>query len=247
MVNNMLGNKDLNLLSSSMIEFGYRTKISPNLMIDLEAYSTKTENFTAIVTTTTLKETPENFPYVGSFDSHTNNIPLWVRQTGATLSINFNIKNFQFKPFITIQKTTLHNYSQFSNTSNVTPDPNNNFDPLKNNIYSGMGTEMDHKFTPKAYGGGYVNYVAGKFNFNVNAYAFTNHTFYHSYNLYFPDGRGVGEVKSKAIINAKVSYAPFKALTVFINAKNILNKQSREHYLSDLTPAMILGGVTVNL
>jgi iron complex outermembrane receptor protein len=247
MVNNMLGNKEVHLLSSSMLEFGYRTKISANITVDLEAYSTKTENFTAIVTTTPVLETPQDFPYVGSFDSHTNNIPLWVRQTGATLSVNFNMKSFQFKPFVTIQNTTLHNYSRFANTSNVTPDPTNNFDPLNNNIYSGMGTKIDHKFTPKAYGGGYINYIAGKFNFNVNAYAFTNQTFYHSYNLYFPDGRGVGEVKSKVVLNAKVSFTPVKALTIFVNAKNLLNKRSREHYLSDLTPSMLLGGLTVNL
>jgi len=163
------------------------------------------------------------------------------------MSVSFNVKKFQFKPFVTIQKTTLHNYSRYANTSNVTPDPNNNFDPLNNNIYSGMGTEMDHKFTPKVYGGGYLNYQAGKFNINVNAYVFSKHTFYHSFNLYFPDGRGVGEVKEKAVINAKISYSPMKTLTVFINAKNVLNKQSREYYLSDLTPGMILGGVTVKL
>jgi iron complex outermembrane receptor protein len=246
-VNNMLGNKDLDLLSSTMFELGYRTKVSSNITIDLEAYSTKTKNFTAIITTTETVETPQNYPYIASFDTHTYNIPLSVDQIGATMSVNFNAKKFQFKPFVTIQKTTLHNYSRYANTSNVTPDPNNNFDPLNNNIYSGIGTKMDHKFTPKVYGGGYVNYQAGKFNINVNGYTFSKHTFYHLYNLHFPDGRGIGEVKSKAIVNAKISYSPIKALAVFINAKNVLNKQSREHYLSDLTPPMVLAGVTVKL
>jgi iron complex outermembrane recepter protein len=246
-VNNFLGNKNLDLLSSTMFEVGYRTKVSPNITADLEAYSTKTKNFTAIVTTTELVETPQNYPYIASFDSHTYNIPLFVNQTGATMSVSFNVKKFQFKPFVTIQKTTLHNYSRYANTSNATPDPNNDFDPLNNNIYSGMGTEMDHKFTPKVYGGGYVNYQVGKFNINVNVYTFSKHTFYHSFNLYFHDGRGIGEVKSKAVVNAKVSYSPVKALTVFINAKNVLNKQSREYYLSDNTPAMVSFGATVKL
>ncbi len=246
-LNNMLGNKKLDLLSSAMFEIGYRSKVSEKITLDVEGYSTKTKNFSANIIDTPTSVIPDNYPFLLSYDSHTLNTPLWVRQIGFTTSIHIQLKKLNIKPFVTIQKTTLHNYTPFTNTSDASPSPLNNFDPLNNNIYSGMGTEMDHKFTPKAYGGIYVNYQVKKFNVNVNGYYFSKHTFYHVSNLFTTDGSGQSEVKSKAIINAKISFTPIKALSLFVNAKNILHKQSREYYLSDTTPAMIFGGLSFKM
>ncbi|WP_276374823.1 TonB-dependent receptor plug domain-containing protein [Chryseolinea sp. H1M3-3] len=247
MLNNMLGNKNLNLLSSTMFEVGYRGKVSEKITLDIEGYSTKTKNFSANIIDTPTSVIPDNYPFLLIYDSHTLNTPLSVRQMGITTSIHIQLKKLTIKPFVTIQKTTLHDYTHFTNTSDASPSPLNNFDPLNNNIYSGMGTEMDHKFTPKAYGGIYVNYQFSKFNVNVNGYYFSKHTFYHISNLFTTDGSGQGEVESKAIINAKISFTPIKALSLFVNAKNILNKQSREYYLSDMTPAMIFGGLSFKM
>lgn len=246
-VNKLSGNQQLKPLNSTMFEVGYRSKISSHVSLDVEAYSTRTNDFTSILTTGATIDTPQNFPFVAVFTTQAMNTPLWVGQLGTSVSVNFVFKKWQVRPFVTLQKTTLHDYSTFTNTPDVTPAPPNNFDPVTFNINSGIGTETDHKFTPKTYGGVYVNYRFGKFNVNMNSYSFSKQTFYHIENTFATDGSGIGEIKAKTIVNTKISYSPLSKIFIFVTAQNILNRQSMEYYLSDPTPRMIYGGVTLKL
>lgn len=240
----ILGNKNLQLLNSTMFEIGYRSRFSSKISADVEVYSTKTTDYSSLVIGAS-EDTPQNYPVVVSTIMQFQNLPLWVRQTGVSLSMNVIAGKIQLKPFVTLQKTTLYDYSIFSNTSDASPGPNNNGDPAQNNIYSGIGSEIDHKFTPSVYGGAVVNYQPNsKFNVNLNAYYFSSHTFLQFDNLTYQDGvRGVEHIDSKINLNATVSYAPSKLITVFVNARNILNDQSVEYYRGDKIQGMILGGV----
>ncbi|RAV98512.1 TonB-dependent receptor plug domain-containing protein [Pseudochryseolinea flava] len=242
------GNKDLDMLNSTMAELGYRTKLRSNLSLDIEAYYTTTENYTALVQGATVPAADmSNFPVVAYTYLSTENIPLTVHQIGTSISMTWVVDKLQLKPFVTFQKTTLKDYSQFFNTTEAVPSENNNFDPAANNVNSGVGTETNHKFTPKAYGGLYANYaLSSKFNLNMSTYWFSQQTFYHMDNTSKQDGvHGVGNVEGKAIVNAKFEYTPVKAVTIFVNGKNLLNRNSSEYYDSDPTPRMILGGVSL--
>lgn len=240
---NFTGNKNLNLLSSTMFEIGYRGRLTSNLSIDIEGYSTKTENYSGLISYET-SETPENFPTIARVNLQVRNLPLWVQQMGSTISMILVVKKFQFRPFLTFQETTIHDYSIWNNTNDIAPSPLN-MNPASDNINSGTGTKIDHKFTPSVYGGVFANYQWNKVNLNVSGYYMSRHAFYHSGNLQLADGSGIGHIKEKAIINAKASYTPVKYLSLFLNAKNILGNESREHYQTDITPAMILGGFSM--
>jgi iron complex outermembrane receptor protein len=241
----VLGNKNLNLLSSNMLELGYRSMLKSNVSLDVEAYYTRTENYTALIQGAT-ELTPANFPVVAEVRLSIENIPLQVEQLGTTISMTMVFDKFQIKPFVTLQKTTLLDYSQYFGTSDASPAAKNNFDPANNNVNSGIGTEKDHKFTPKAFGGAHINYgISSKFNFNVSAYWFRKQTFYYQDNTEFNDGvHGVGNIEGKAIVNAKLAFTPVNGLSIFVNAKNLLGKKSVEYYLGDATPMMVLGGVS---
>jgi iron complex outermembrane recepter protein len=239
------GSKDLDMLNSTMLELGYRASILKNISLDFELYSTRTENYTALIQDATTM-TPENYPIVASTNLFMMNLPFHVQQTGASVSLNIVLDKIQIKPFVTVQKTTLKDYSPYFGTTNAAPGANNKFDPASNNLNSGKGSETEHRFTPKAYGGAHVNYsISSKFNFNMNAYWFAQHTFYHSENISYAGTRGVENVEGKLLLNAKIAYTPVKAVSVFVTGKNLLNKKSVEYYDGDATPAMILGGVNV--
>ena len=241
------GNKELSLLHSNMIELGYRTKLRSNISADLEGYYTRTENYSALIQNETTP-TPENYPVVATTSLSTQNIPLQVEQLGATLSMTMVFDNVQIKPFVTVQKTTLNDYSPYFSTTNAAPSDNNGNDPANNNVNSGKGSSTAHKFTPKAYGGLYVNYsISSKFVINVNTYWFSSQTFFHMDNIKYNDGKqGVENINGKLIANAKIQYLPVDGVSIFVNGKNLLNKTSREYYRSDETPAMVLGGVSFN-
>lgn len=241
------GNKNLDLLHSDMLELGYRTKLRSNISLDAEAYLTQTQNYTALVRHETIM-TPANFPVIASSSMTVENIPLSVRQAGVSLSMTIVVDKFQIKPFVTFQDTKLKDYSPYFSTSNAAPAAENNFDPANNNVDSGIGTEKDHKFTPKAYGGAYVNYnISSKFSFNMNAYWFSKQTFYQTDNIKFNDGvRGVQHIDGKLIVNAKLSYKPVDQLTVFVTGRNLLGDKSVEFFQSDATSMMVMGGVNFN-
>ena len=94
------------------------------------------------------------------------------------------------------------------------------------------------------YGGAFINYqLNAKFNVNLNPYSYSGSTYYHRYTEFRDGERGVDYLSSKEQINAKVSYAPIKSLSVFISGKNMLNNKAREFYRTDTVGASYLAGV----
>ncbi len=216
------GNKNLDMVKSDMIEFGYRGKLADNLSVDLEAYSTITKNYTnleEVSSSVVMGQNPSDPPVTINSTRRSENIPLSVHQLGSTLSINYVLKHFQLKPFVTLQNTKLTDIKKDST--------------------------FQHKFTPKLYGGFYANYqISNKFNLNVNAYFYSAQTFYHIYYTFYNDGvRGKDDIKAKVIVNTKLSYSPIKQFSVFVSVMNLLNDESREYFKTDDIGRMFLGGV----
>lgn len=242
------GNKNLDLLNSTMLEAGYRTMLSENISLDVEVYSTRTKNYAAVIQEETTP-TPENYPIVAQSTTQIQNLPMSVQQTGTTLSLNVVFDKVQLKPFVSFQKTTLKDYAPYFNATTAAPDISNGYDPANNNMYSGIGTTTDHKFTPKAYGGAYVNYrVTSKFNMNVNMYWFSHQTFYQMDNMRYQDGaHGIEHIEGKLLLQARLAYSPVKQVTIFANGRNLLADKSREYYHGDATAMMLLGGVNFQL
>jgi iron complex outermembrane receptor protein len=241
------GNKDLQLLTSRMFEIGYRGTISSKLFLDVEIFDVYTKNYTLAT---------QNATYVKLSGADTlvivplmpTNLPMTGVQQGITVSLNWNTKKLQLKPFVTVQKSTVKDYASYGNTPDAQPGILQN-DPVHYNIYSGIGTEASLQSAPTVFGGVVANYlITPKLNFNVNTYYFSKQTIYHASNIIFHDGmRGIDHVPSKLLLNTSISYEAVKGLRVFVSGKNILNNKSREFFRTDEVPAMFLAGINFEL
>jgi iron complex outermembrane receptor protein len=132
----LLGNHNLNLLTTDMLEFGYRGKLKDNLEIDLEVFGSNTKNYSNEILTS-IDSNASGTNYLFYFQ----NLPLVAREIGATVSLNYAIEKVQLKPYFTVQHTTLYNYSPYVvepyvPTSIISPAP------TVININSGLGTQM---------------------------------------------------------------------------------------------------------
>jgi iron complex outermembrane receptor protein len=237
------GNKNIRLLTSNMLTVGYRSRLRDDLSVDLELFDARTKDFSDIIFSS------------GAFDStgavsltatlSLDNVTVHTEQYGATITFDYTPEKWQIKPYITIQKTTLFDYSPYTNTATVPPLSSNNFNPAVYNLNSGMGTEINHQATPTWFGGIYANYsLSKKFNVNVNAYAMGPYTQLQSSNLTYQDGsRGVQNVSTIFLLNCAVLYRATQRLVVIANFRNILNDRTVEFYKGDAPAFMVFGGV----
>jgi iron complex outermembrane receptor protein len=232
----VIGNKNLKLLTAGMLEIGYRGNLNSHLSIDVELFDTHAKNYNAFVSdvpynTLNGSDTIQTVPAI------VVNLPLILHQTGITVSLNYNSRKLQIKPFVTFQQTRMRNYAPFL----ATPE----YAPTKN-IYSAMGTETIFKATPTTFGGVAINYIlTARINVNLSAYYYSSQIYHHVSNLIFNDGiRGIDHIPAKLIINANISYEAVKGLRLFCSGKNMLNNKSREFFKSDAVPFMLLGGLS---
>jgi iron complex outermembrane receptor protein len=170
------------------------------------------------------------------------NVPTTAQQIGTTISLNFVPSDkFQFKPFVTIQKTETEDLPAFYLDPTL-PSP-----PYPAVTYS----NSTHKYTPGSYGGFYFNYKpAAKLNINLSSYYYGKQTQYdgsYDVNNTTTAQYANGQIKSKFMVNAKVSYELVKNLNVFINGRNLFGSDSREFYAADRTAGLYTGGLTYNL
>jgi iron complex outermembrane recepter protein len=232
----LVGDKNLKLLTADLLEIGYRATVSAHLNLDLELFDIKTKNSSIMVTAGpyTRTEGPNTIVEVPVVAV---NMPMRAHQQGATISLHYSTSQWQVKPFVTIQRTRLKDYSPYSNTPDAGMGPNH--------MYSGIGTVFTHKGTPTVFGGASVNYVAtGKTNFNLNGYYYSAQEYHHLSNFIFNDGiRGIDHIKGKLILNLTASYEPAPDLHFFVSGKNLLNMKSREFFRADEVPFRMLAGI----
>lgn len=240
------GNKNIALLSTDMQTIGWRSKLTENLAIDIDAFHSLTKNFSDIVYETGTFDSTAPVAFSGLVDI--NNLAVRARQFGSTLNIDFAKGKWEIKPFITVQKTILLDYSQYNYSPNFPALPGGP-DPKVNNIYSNKGTSINQLATPGYYGGLYANWRTTKqLNCNINAYYYDDFTELESSNLTYHDGsRGVQNALGKFILNAAVTYKFNDKLSVFANFRNILNENYVEFYKGDQAGFMMLGGINLDM
>lgn len=236
------GNKNIKLLSSSLFEAGYRLQLTENIKFDLELFTTKTRNFSYTIFESGTFNASGPVGFHGLLDL--NNITVYAKQWGGTLAANIIAGSWHFKPYITLQKTMLYDYSAYAFSPEAPPLPANNNNPAMYNIYSGIGTKMKHTATPSCYGGAYINWnTSRKLNINLNPWFYTGHTELHSSNLTYNDGiRGVENIKGKLMLNAAISWLVTNKLTLSLTGRNCFNNGSREFYKADSPALMVFGG-----
>ena len=241
------GNKNIKLLTSGMFEAGYRMQVTDNLQFDLELYTTTTRNFSYTIFESGAFNASGPVGFSGLLDL--NNIAVYTKQWGGTLEANYVAGSWQIRPFVTLQKTMLYDYSPYANSPQAPPIPADNNNPSMYNIYSGIGTKIKHRATPACYGGAYINWKAcSRLNVNLNPWFYSNQTQLESSNLTYKDGlRGVENIKGKLMMNAAVLYTIKNKFTLTLTCRNCFNNKSREFYRADAPALMVFGGVNVEL
>ncbi len=224
-------NKDYDLLTITMAELGYRVKMNKWLQLDFDFFRQTGSNFGAYLIHE-LAPTPP-FPAFTPTAMRYENIPTEAVQMGGTVSMNIvPSEKLQFKPFITIQETEVKNLPDAFVSTEIMPVQ----------TYS----NSKHKNTPSYYGGFLMTYkFTEKIYLNANGYYFASHTQYDA-----TDPTGAGEqsnIKGKILLNAKLNYMPMEKFNVFLNARNILNEDSREYFGTDRTGSMYLIGASFSI
>ena len=224
-------NQDYDLVTISMAEIGYRVKMNKWLQLDFDLFRQTGSNFGAYVVHQ-LAPTPP-FPPFTPTEMLYENLPTKAVQTGATVSLNIvPSEKLQFKPFITLQETEVKNLPDALISTTIMPVQ----------TYS----NVKHKNTPSFYGGYFITYkFTEKLYFNMNGYYFKSHVQFDA-----ADPTGTTEeanIKGKVLLNVKLNYVPIERFNVFLNARNILNEDSREFFGTDKTGSMYLIGASFSI
>ena len=220
------GNSELDLFQIDMLEFGYRTKISSNVELNLETWLQRAQN------SYTFFEGVAPPPYYADLSYYYTyeNTGSTTYQSGLTLSANIvpNTK-LHIKPFVTYQQTETEDLPTFYHIANTNK------------------ADVVNDQTPSIFGGLYMNFTPNdKFSINLNPYYMSAQTHYSFYNLANPNTE-LGDIDAKLILNARLSYKPSKVFDIYLSARNFTNNDSREYGGGDRTGALLLGGVNVKL
>ncbi len=214
-----IGNTDLDPLTMDMAELGLRLKFGKTASFDLEAFYTTSKNYDDITFTGEIVV----IDGVSRAKVGFQNMDLIAKQMGITANLDLNISIVNLKLFATIQKTNIEKYND-----SFLMNPNNQ--DLK---------DLEHKNTPRFYGGAYLNIKATKnLNFNINPYYYSSQVFMH--NL------GTIDVDSKFILNAKIEYNLTDKFSLYFDGRNILNNKSREFGYADEIGGLYLIGANIN-
>jgi hypothetical protein len=175
-----------------------------------------------------------------------DNIPLKVKQTGVTLSANIVLGKVQIKPFVTYQATRKDNYMGDPDSyALIKDDP----DALK----ARLSNNVKHPGTPTWFGGSYLNWrVNSKFNLNVSPYFLSKNTLVHDFSELrpplsdgsLPEGTGKIELPGKLLMNAKLGYRLSDPFLLFISARNLSTKKSKEYFYTDTIESSFLVGAS---
>ncbi|MBN2414483.1 TonB-dependent receptor plug domain-containing protein [bacterium] len=228
----MLGNQDLALLTQDMIEIGYRAKWTKHLQTDIEGFYSYTRDYAELFENGKT-EFRNGLLYT---ISEWQNLDLKAQQIGMTASLNYlPSSRVHLKAFITVQRTNLKEYAPDISRQDSTVD-------------------IRHRHTPDYYGGLYLNYrPADRLTLNVSAYTYGRQEYDHEdYTLTMPFPPFTSTtyynnttMKGKFLLNAKISYTINPLVTLFINARNILNDDTREFGFADRIGSLYLVGITV--
>jgi iron complex outermembrane recepter protein len=243
------GNPNAKLMSSDMVEIGYRVKPNKKILIDTEIFASINKNFGALSADSSdivLGMPPKTRVHI----SYQNN-QLVAKQYGASVNIDWIIsEKLITRLHGTIQETKIDNFSA-SNRNDVAKMQlaeatqtlmSGNFDPSKPISSSVQPSDqkdnVKHTNTPSFWGmAGLIYKPNSKWIISSDAYYYTKQTM-ESIN-------GSFDIDSKCILNSKVGYLPSPKIEFFLNARNLLNNEKYEFGFMDEIGGLYLAGMRI--
>ncbi|QCK16337.1 TonB-dependent receptor plug domain-containing protein [Mangrovivirga cuniculi] len=228
------GNPNIKLTTMDMVEIGYRSKLTDNMSLDFEVFTSTIRDFTRVFYHRT--ET-RNHPTFGPLEyevRRAQNIEAEAKQYGATASLNLvPVKNLNLRLFATYQQTDTYNFAPDVDDQNTLID-------------------LEHESTPSVFGGFFMNYrPVSKLNINLSSYYMAEHILDHEDYIINMMGQTReyvlnDDIPSNFIFNTKVSYEVTENLLVFVNARNI-GASKKQFGFTDRISALYLAGLNFSL
>ncbi len=245
---NLEGNQNLDLVSNTLYEVGYRAKFANNSVLDIALFQQQFENFN-----TSIAQLPFFNPATGvlNLNFEQGNLPLTAQQRGATISFQATLfdSKLQVRPNVTFQQTKLYDYSPYYNVEGAYDNPQFNF-VLGEHIDN--VEDVDSEYTPDVFGG--MNVIFNpieKLNLNVSMYYFSAYAMDMNTELDFRTGQINNQagrnIDGKLLLNANINYAVNKNFSLFVYGSNLLNNDSPEGFGADKLGFQAMGGLRYRL
>lgn len=256
---NILGQKDLKYPTITNHEICWRTKLNPDLSLDIELFYSKVKDFinprvyrfTETVSQLLPTLEPDSIVSIKAVGNVIfENFDLKSTQYGASFSLNYNFcEKINLRVYGTYQKTTVSNskadftrtkleFSQLPNLRLLVKDESN-----------ASPTKWNDKLTPSFFGGFLLNYTPSpKWRLNTDGYFYSNQVFVNTDN-YSMMGNAEGKksetkmnINPYLIMNAKASYCINENLSAYLTLKNLLGNH-REYGFADEIGRLVLLGI----
>lgn len=225
----ILGNRDLKLLTQDIFEFGGRWKVNNSISFDIEAFASTTKNIPINITQAPQRLSLQLIRQVTQYENN----DLIVKQYGLTMATDIALSRLNVKAFITFQQSRLLNFSPFYVTSQVNSQKNIT-----------TVTDTTHVATPPYFGGFSLNYpFSKKISIFLNSYFFGKSTYFYLKSIRNPnEPQYLAEIPAQMLLNMKLSYQIDKKLNLFINIRNLFSNANFQHFHTDrMRPLYLLG------
>ncbi len=232
-----IGNKNIRLPLTDMMEIGLRSRLNNNVQLDLEAFYNETRDITSfepdVLTSIFGREFAYNLVYKYM------NINGIFKQTGITGNINFVLsRQCRGRVFGTLQKSSFENYDWKVTPIIIDPDKKLAILPRPDQ----EPRSFTHKRTPAFFGGMTMNYNPGsRWQVNVSLYFMSTHRYRHDYASY-NEVNGETEVPWKLIPIFYVNYRLYDRNSLYISIKNGFQNQS-EFGFTEKIGLSVMGGI----
>lgn len=259
------GNQNLTLMNMDMLEIGFRSRPIKNLLIDIEAFYNKSNDFSALMPdSVSLALIPKQTTSIfGSYSA----LDLKSKQYGFSINADMVMsEKLIMKAHITYQKTIVDNFID-DNIFTVGPkligaaymDIINPEIPQRA-VYTAAykvdpetyKDDVENEAIPSFWGSLSLTYKPiKKINITAQAYYYDK---YNLYTMYDTDATRLsldkldytGKMDGKFLLNAKVNYKLTDNIDLFINGRNILNNNKQEYIFMDTIGGLYLAGFNIN-
>jgi iron complex outermembrane receptor protein len=251
------GSTDIDLMTSDMVEIGFRSRLFGNILLDLEVFGAKSRDFISLnadhswvdlAGEPTPTGLPESFSRISFMDS-----PLESTQIGGSLNMDWIIsEKLIFRGHANLQQTMLDNYFPYSKLKVLNMQltklfstaallgagelsPQDDLSPA----YLREDGKLETRFTPDELQDDIKHKATPQFWGMVGLiyrpfkqWQLSTNGYYTS-NQTFINQNTTVDIEPKLVLSGKASFKPSEKIEVFIHGHNILNNTSTEFAFMD--------------
>lgn len=265
------GTPDIDLMTTDMIEIGFRSRLFGSLLVDAEIFGAKSRDFISLDANYSWLDVlnPQSETYGQSYTQIAfRDTPLEATQVGASINIDWIIsEKLIFRGHGNLQQTMLDNYLPYSKLEGIQiqlaalgekayalgaaqsqeerTEILQNMDPIIINEDGRLETSL----SPDGLKDDFEHEatpnfwgMAGLVYRPADKWEFSGNGYYTGEQTFINQNTTM-EIDSKFIVSSKASFKPVKNIEVFVHGHNLFNNTSTEFAFMDPVGALYLGGL----